>query len=87
MHSEKKITITLTGDSGDEDMLEIQINGGVYIIPQFCPHRRGNLRYGHVNERNKTISCPLHRSTFSLETGEQISGPDCGSISVTKIRA
>ena len=87
MCSDKKIAIKPAGGAGREDRLEIQINDCVYIIPQFCPHRRGNLRYGHVNERNKTISCPLHRSTFSLETGKQISGPHCGGIAVTKIRS
>lgn len=70
-----------------EATFELAIEGDIYKVPHFCPHRRGNLKYGFVNERKKTISCPLHRSTFSLETGEQLSGPECGRLDVEKIQA
>jgi protein arginine N-methyltransferase 1 len=30
----------------------------------------------------KTITCPLHHSTFCLETGEQLAGPTCGALDV-----
>lgn len=71
-------------EGGVETTLEIYIDDVVYMIPHHCPHRRGNLKYGFINERNKTITCPLHRSTFSLETGEQLSGPTCGRLDVVK---
>ncbi|MCG6969503.1 MAG: Rieske 2Fe-2S domain-containing protein [Gammaproteobacteria bacterium] len=71
-------------EDNNESPLEILIGGMVYKVPRYCPHRRGKLQYGFVNERKKTIACPLHRSTFSLETGEQISGPPCGRLDVKK---
>lgn len=61
----------------------VEIDGHTYSIPKHCPHRRGWLEYGMINYKRKTITCPLHFSTFSLETGEQISGPKCGKLSVS----
>jgi nitrite reductase/ring-hydroxylating ferredoxin subunit len=54
-----------------------------YCVPRFCPHRGGRL--GVVNGKRRTITCPLHHSTFSLETGAQITGPACGPLAIEKI--
>lgn len=59
---------------------DVIIDGKTYHIPNHCPHRHGWLIHGMVNERRKTITCPLHFSTFSLEDGRQISGPSCGPL-------
>jgi nitrite reductase/ring-hydroxylating ferredoxin subunit len=53
-----------------------------YIVPRFCPHRGGRLDHGDVNERHRTLRCPLHRSVFDLDTGEQLGGPPCGRLRV-----
>ncbi|HAG96051.1 MAG: (2Fe-2S)-binding protein [Pseudomonadales bacterium] len=51
-------------------------------VPRYCPHRGGRLDHGHINTARKTLSCPLHRSVFSLEDGRQLSGPPCGDLPV-----
>lgn len=62
----------------------IEIEYWQYQVSSLCPHRAGRLKYGYVNKKRKTITCPLHRSSFSLENGEQISGPKCSPLKVVK---
>ncbi len=64
--------------------ITIEIECWQYQVSSLCPHRAGRLKYGYVNKRRKTITCPLHRSSFSLEDGEQLSGPKCASLKVVK---
>nr|WP_083848867.1 Rieske 2Fe-2S domain-containing protein [Pseudomonas luteola] len=63
----------------EEGTFSIIIDNIKYTIPKYCPHRHGWLAHGNVNIIRKTVTCPLHFSTFSLETGKQLSGPDCGA--------
>ncbi|SEI17464.1 Rieske [2Fe-2S] domain-containing protein [Pseudomonas asplenii] len=64
----------------------VRIGEEEYEVPSLCPHREGWLEHGMVNQSRRTITCPLHFSVFSLETGEQLGGPPCGSISCRKIK-
>jgi len=68
-----------------KEYIDIVVGDLSYKISMYCPHRWGRLQYGIINVKNKTITCPLHASIFSLETGAQISGPACGSIYVDLI--
>ena len=54
-------------------------------VPHVCPPRDGWLVHGTINEQRKSITCPLHFSVFSLETGEQLSGPPCGRLDVKRM--
>ena len=76
----------LTDEHEEEGSFDLTLDGQRYCVPLFCPHRGGRLDHGEINPRRKTITCPLHRSVFSLETGEQRSGPACGRLSVEKRR-
>lgn len=69
----------------EEGTFTIELEGRTYSVPQCCPHRAGRLRHGHVNVKHKTITCPLHQSRFSLETGEQLGGPPCGRLGVVEV--
>lgn len=60
----------------------LAIDSVLYTVPLYCPHRAGRLDHGHVNARRRTVTCPLHYSTFCLRTGRQLSGPECGSLSM-----
>jgi nitrite reductase (NADH) small subunit len=69
-----------------EDRIRIETPDLTVIAQSDCPHRKGKLRFGRVNERRGTITCPLHYSTFDLRTGEQVSGPPCGSLEVSVVQ-
>jgi len=64
---------------------EIEVDTGTIRVraQSECPHRKGRLRFGYVNDRRQTITCPLHHSTFDLRTGAQLAGPPCGALLVT----
>ena len=68
----------------EEGFFTVRIQQRSYRVPRHCPHRAGRLDHGHVNEQRKTITCPLHHSVFSLESGEQLSGPACGRLAVCR---
>jgi len=71
-------------DYREEGFFTVVIEDQRYCVPRFCPHRGGRLAHGVVNAKRKTIICPLHHSVFSLETGEQLAGPECGRLAVEK---
>jgi len=73
-----------TDDHREEGVFKVTLDGQHYLVPQYCPHRAGRLAHGEINRQRKTISCPLHHSVFSLETGEQLSGPPCGRLAVER---
>lgn len=79
--------MTPTDDYREEGVFSVTVDGERYCVPRFCPHRGGRLEHGEVNPKRKTIICPLHRSVFSLETGEQLAGPRCGPLAVEKQEA
>jgi NAD(P)H-dependent nitrite reductase large subunit/NAD(P)H-dependent nitrite reductase small subunit len=59
-----------------------------YACQNMCPHKRSFvLSRGILGDKNGTakIACPLHKKTFSLETGESMQQEDY-SISVFDVR-
>lgn len=53
--------------------------GEWYATQNMCPHRREFvLSHGMLGDRNgkPKVACPVHKKTFSLETGEYLSGED-----------
>jgi nitrite reductase/ring-hydroxylating ferredoxin subunit len=69
-------------DYDERSFFDLSVGGRSYRVPDSCPHRGGRLRHGTINAQRRTITCPLHGSTFSLETGEQLGGPPCGRLAV-----
>lgn len=57
-----------------ENLLIIKINKKIYCIQRYCTHRFADLSEGIINEKTKTVRCPLHFSVFNLENGEVVVG-------------
>lgn len=64
----------VTGPDGD-GMLCVDAGGQTFVVEAECPHRKGRLVYGFVNQERARITCPLHRSTFDMVTGQVVAGP------------
>lgn len=71
---------------GDGSTFVITVQGDQFEVARHCPHRGGRMDHGMINARSRTISCPLHNSVFSLDTGEQVSGPQCEKLCVHRLK-
>jgi nitrite reductase (NADH) small subunit len=65
------------------EVLLVEVDELRVLIEASCPHRKGRLRFGHINPRTRRITCPLHHSAFELATGRQVSGPPCRPLRVS----
>ncbi|MGD6741592.1 Rieske (2Fe-2S) protein [Streptomyces sp. BH106] len=72
-------------DQIDDDRLRVTVGDKQYDIEAYCPHRRGHLAHGYVNARALRITCPLHHSSYSLETGEPTGGPSGRPLCVRQV--
>jgi nitrite reductase/ring-hydroxylating ferredoxin subunit len=59
--------------AGGTDILLYRSQGGIFALANRCSHRGGPLHKGRVADR--TLRCPWHLSTFSLEDGSILQGP------------
>ncbi|MCE7884685.1 MAG: non-heme iron oxygenase ferredoxin subunit [Actinobacteria bacterium ATB1] len=48
----------------------VRIGDSVYALGDTCSHAEASLSEGEVYVEEKEIECPLHGSTFVLESGE-----------------
>lgn len=55
----------------------------IYALADRCPHKAGPLSEGIVS--GKTVTCPLHAWTISLETGHAC-GPDEGATRTIPVK-
>lgn len=58
---------------GDVRVLLVRQDGEVRALANRCTHRGGPLHEGDLGDG--TITCPWHRSTFTLKDGSVVSGP------------
>ncbi|BAZ10871.1 hypothetical protein NIES4071_26950 [Calothrix sp. NIES-4071] len=67
------------------ERFSVKLKGKEYLVPVACPHRRGKLDCGSFNEKNGTITCPLHFSKFDIASGKNLSGPAQISLDVVDL--
>lgn len=53
----------------DQFIAVVNCDGTFYAIDNICSHAYAELDQGEVDTDECTIECPLHGSTFSLESG------------------
>lgn len=54
-------------DYGNKKILLANLNGKVYATDRICTHAEADLSTGILSEEG--VTCPLHLSTFNLQTG------------------
>ncbi len=65
--SELKKGDMLDFDYNEKKILLANINGKIYATDRICTHADADLSTGILSEEG--VTCPLHLSTFNLETG------------------
>jgi NADPH-dependent 2,4-dienoyl-CoA reductase/sulfur reductase-like enzyme/nitrite reductase/ring-hydroxylating ferredoxin subunit len=63
----------LVGHVGDEDVLLVRSNAGIFALSPHCTHYHGPLAEGLVV--GGTIRCPWHHACFDLHSGEALRAP------------
>ena len=51
-------------------ILLVNIGGKLYSADGICTHQYAELSEGFLNTEDKTVTCPLHLSVFSLIDGK-----------------
>jgi nitrite reductase/ring-hydroxylating ferredoxin subunit len=56
-------------DHGESKILVVNSRGQVFATDRICTHAYADLSTGILNEEENTVTCPLHLSSFKLDTG------------------
>ncbi len=66
-----------------KDVALFLIDGKVYCIDNTCPHAGGPLCDGELEQT--TVTCPWHRWSFDVRTGDGVNPPYGGSVPSYKV--
>lgn len=62
-------------DYDDKKIMIMNINGEFYASDRICTHAFVDLTGGILNESEKTVTCPLHLSSFDIKNGDALNLP------------
>lgn len=66
---------TFNLDDKGKQILMVNIDGKLYSADGICTHQYAELSEGFLNAEDKTVTCPLHLSVFSLIDGKPQNPP------------
>ncbi len=69
-------------DVDGEAVVIVRIGDDVYALADTCSHAEASLSEGDVYGDDLEIECPLHGSTFDLESGEACNLPATEPVAV-----
>ena len=69
---------------GGKRIALFNIDGNYYAIDDTCTHKGGPLSEGQV--AGTTVTCPWHRSSFDLRTGDAMTPPAEVGVSTYNVR-
>ncbi|MGN6346462.1 MAG: Rieske 2Fe-2S domain-containing protein [Candidatus Nitrosocosmicus sp.] len=70
----------------DKKIMIININGNFYASDRICTHAYVDLTTGILNESDKTVTCPLHLSSFDIKNGNALNLPAEEPLKIYKIK-
>src|SRR6478752_6864955 len=73
-------------DYGDRKIMIMNINGEFYAADRICTHAYVDLTTGVLNESEKTVTCPLHLSSFDVKNGNALNLPAEEPLQIYKIK-
>jgi 3-phenylpropionate/trans-cinnamate dioxygenase ferredoxin component len=62
-------------DYEDKRIMILNLNGEFCASDRICTHAYVDLTGGMLNESERTVTCPLHLSSFDLKTGTALNLP------------
>jgi NADPH-dependent 2,4-dienoyl-CoA reductase/sulfur reductase-like enzyme/nitrite reductase/ring-hydroxylating ferredoxin subunit len=74
---------TLLGHVGEQDVLLVRTESGMFAIDAQCSHYHGPLAEGLVV--GHSVRCPWHHACFDLRTGEAARAPALSPLAVWKV--
>jgi len=66
----------------DVAVVLVRLGDDVYALADTCSHEEASLSEGEVYEDEREIECPLHGSTFVLDSGEPTCLPATQPVNV-----
>ena len=74
---------TLLGHVGDQEVLLVRSEAGIFAIDAHCSHYHGPLAEGLVT--GDSVRCPWHHACFDLRTGEAVRAPALAPLAVWQV--
>jgi nitrite reductase/ring-hydroxylating ferredoxin subunit len=62
-------------DYEDKKIMILNLNGEFCASDRVCTHAYVDLTGGFLNESERTVTCPLHLSSFDLKSGNALNLP------------
>ena len=62
-------------DYEDKKIMILNLNGEFCASDRICTHAYVDLTGGILNESERTVTCPLHLSSFDLKSGSALNLP------------
>lgn len=73
-------------DHAGRKILVAKSGGNVYATDRICTHAYADLSTGILNQDENTVTCPLHLSSFKLDTGVPQNLPAEESLKTYKVK-
>jgi nitrite reductase/ring-hydroxylating ferredoxin subunit len=73
-------------DYEDKKIMIANIKGDFFASDRVCTHAYVDLTGGSLNESEKTVTCPLHRSSFDLRSGNALNLPAEDPLKIYRIK-
>jgi nitrite reductase/ring-hydroxylating ferredoxin subunit len=70
-------------DINNEHIIFFKLGNKVYVLEGYCTHEKADLAYGILTENE--IICPLHLSSFNIETGQVLNPPAERNLKTYKV--
>jgi len=67
-------------DHGDSKIMLTKLDNEIFATDRICTHAYADLSTGFLNDTERTITCPLHMSSFRLNDGVPLNLPAEESI-------
>ena len=73
-------------DYEDKKILITNVDNRIYATDRICTHAYADLSTGFLNESEKTVTCPLHLSSFDMNNGNALNLPAEEPLKIYKIK-